>query len=516
MARQLDRAGDFYTTDQVGRSREVTPEGFLICRDVPVARTGSMMYGFGELQDDQGNFLEPGPDGIIHASREADELFRPETIASLNGKSIVDDHPEEDVNPDNWGDHTVGIVLNPRRGQGYDDQMLLADFLVTKKAGIDAINAGKKEVSCGYDCGYEQTEPGQARQRGIVYNHVALVDHGRCGPRCAIGDSDMKVKVRNESFSDRILRMVRARDEEGVAKELQNVEMHDDDEPDAGGEGGEQHIHIHIPGGDKPNGEGGEAKPNGNGNGGEQKAETQDQPEPNGGGAGEAIPEYFKQHVAENNARFDRVEQALAQLGAGAGAGGGNGETQDEETANIFSKEPDGSSVKDEGEPDENELTKVDQHGEAGRTEPKETTDKLRSKGGVKVMDAASLAADFQDTVAKAEIIVPGVKLPTYDAANAANATCLLRRRVLARAIRDGDSGGIVQRVMGESPNLVGMTCDAVKTAFNAVAALASQRNNGVISGAATYDHVHRSGERGPPSIAELNKRHREFWKDRV
>ena len=31
---------NIYTTGQIGRTRETTPEGYLLCRDVPVARIG--------------------------------------------------------------------------------------------------------------------------------------------------------------------------------------------------------------------------------------------------------------------------------------------------------------------------------------------------------------------------------------------------------------------------------------------------------------------------------------------
>jgi hypothetical protein len=522
--RSFDR--EVYTTDTVGLTQAMTPEGFLYCEGVPVARTGSMFYAPGELQDDEGNYLQPGPDGIITAYRDADEVFRPETIASLNGKSIVDDHPEEDVHPGNWGDHTVGVVLNPRRGEGPMDQMLLADFLVTKQAGIDAVRRGKKEVSCGYDASYEQTEPGQARQRNIIYNHVALVDHGRCGPRCAIGDADMS------SFTDKIMRMVRARDEAGVESALRTLDPTSEtpaEGPDPADN--DQHIHIHLPGGaaaEKPNGAGGGPA------GAAGPTESQDEP------AEEQAPPWFQKHAQATDERFGKIEGALAKLGGGAGAGEGNGEhdeggaVQQLDPAEL-QKEPDGTPSKD-NEPDPTELTQPDQGGEAGRKEPKDTTDALgkgpfgakaqkdeKDKGfgkgpfGGKVMDSAGLLADFRDTVAKAEIICPGTRMPTYDAADPTNATCLLRRRVLAKALRTDDAKAeIVRRVMGDAPNLVGMTCDAVTASFNAVAAMAAQRNNGMISGAATYDHLPRPGDRGPPSNAELNKRNRDFWKDRV
>lgn len=494
--RTQDRGADYFTVDKIGHTQELTPEGFLLCRDVPVARTGTMLYGAGELQDDQGNMLKPGPDGIIRVFRDEPEVFRPETIASLNGKPIVDDHPDEDVNPENWHGLTVGIVLNPRRGDGINDQMLMADLLVTKRAGIEAVKSGKKEVSCGYDASYEQTEPGEARQRHIVYNHVALVDHGRCGPRCSIGDADMKIKVHDDSWQDRVMRLFRSRDEAGMQEMLQNVQTQgqDDDDPEGNGPEGDQHIHIHIPG------EGGVGGGGGGGAAGPSAETSQDQE--GGGGGGEDIPDYFKQHVAQNNARFDRVEAALSKLG------GGSEKTEDEEGGEKqpegaeadLEKEPDGSAVRDAAAAEQlTDPTKAD------RTDPGKT------------YDTAATLAEYRDVVSKAEIICPGVKLATYDAQNPVNATCLLRRRVLAKAIRTGDAAAdICAKVMGDKPNLVGMTCDAVTTAFNAVAAMASSRNNGVISQAATYDRAPRPGESGPPSIAELNKKHREFWKDRV
>ena len=495
--RTLDRGTDYYTVDSVGRTQEVTPEGYLLCRDVPVSRTGTMLYAAGEIRDDAGNKLEPGPDGVIRVFRDESEVFRPETIASLNGKDVVDDHPDEDVSPENWGDVSVGVVLNPRRGQGVDDQMLLADFLIKTKLGIAAVKSGKREVSCGYDASYEQTEPGAALQRKIVYNHVALVDHGRCGPRCSIGDEDMKVKV-HQSFTDRLLALVRSRDEEGVKEMLKGVEGADDD-PAGGGQqpdpNGDQHFHIHLPGGSaSPEGDAAPAA-----------AEAAGGPAPAEGEQGQDLPDWFKQHAQSTSDRFDRIEGVLAKLAPPEQAPAADEGAVDPAE---LQKEPDGTPVKD-SEPDPTELTKVDQTGEKGRTEPKSTTDTTK--------DAASRQADFQDAVAKAEIICPGVTLPTYDANAGVNATCLLRRRVLAKALRTDDvAAGIVRRIMGDTPNLVGLTCDAITSAFNAVAELAGSRNNGIITGTATYDRLPKGGEKGPPTIAELNKRHREFWKDRV
>jgi hypothetical protein len=79
--------------------------------------------------------------------------------------------------------------MNPRRGQGRFAHLLLGDLFVTCPKAIEAIRNGSlREVSVGYDAAYEDHGDGRGRQKNITANHLALVDHGRCGPICRIGD----------------------------------------------------------------------------------------------------------------------------------------------------------------------------------------------------------------------------------------------------------------------------------------------------------------------------------------
>jgi hypothetical protein len=55
-------------------------QGFLLCKDVGIARTGQQVYGPGQTP------LEVGADGTVIITREASEVFRAETIASGNGR----------------------------------------------------------------------------------------------------------------------------------------------------------------------------------------------------------------------------------------------------------------------------------------------------------------------------------------------------------------------------------------------------------------------------------------------
>lgn len=85
----------FHTVEQISPNRALTPEGFLLCLDVPVARVGEMVYMKGEIP------LEAASDGTIHVIRDAATLFAPAAVASYNGKPVVNDHPPDDVRPEN-------------------------------------------------------------------------------------------------------------------------------------------------------------------------------------------------------------------------------------------------------------------------------------------------------------------------------------------------------------------------------------------------------------------------------
>ena len=205
-----------YTVQQIGRRQSLTPEGFLLCEAVPIARTSKMYYRPDEVP------VEAGSDGIIRISREADEVFSADTIASYNGKPVTNDHPDDGVTPENWKRLTVGVVQNVRRGTGIEDDLLFADLLITDAEGIKSVQDGKREVSCGYDAEYEQVSPGRGVQRRIIGNHVALVEQGRCGPRCAIGDSAM---AKHSGLVDRLMAAFRSKDEAAFKKTLDEAEL---------------------------------------------------------------------------------------------------------------------------------------------------------------------------------------------------------------------------------------------------------------------------------------------------
>lgn len=156
-----------------------TPEGYLICHDVAIARTGDMVYRAAELQ------LEGDPDRPVTVRRYAQDVFDPAAVASFEGKDVTSGHPAESVGPANHAAYSKGHVQNVRR----EGELLVADLLV-KDAGLisDIKNGVVREVSCGYLCSYTP-EGDHYRQGNIRGNHVAVVPRGRAGREVAIKDS---------------------------------------------------------------------------------------------------------------------------------------------------------------------------------------------------------------------------------------------------------------------------------------------------------------------------------------
>ena len=177
----------YLITSELGPRRHKTPEGFLVCSGVPIARTGDYEYFASEGQSPG---IQPDADGRIISRREPEQVFAPAALASFEGKPVTLGHPPVDaVTPDDWRQYAVGHVTNVRRGEGDDADKVVADLVISDAAAIDAINSGLREVSCGYDVTVEQVEPGVERQTHIRGNHVALVQAGRAGSECAIRDT---------------------------------------------------------------------------------------------------------------------------------------------------------------------------------------------------------------------------------------------------------------------------------------------------------------------------------------
>ena len=168
-----------YYGSQISPHLVDTPEGFLICKDVPIARTGPQDYLARELQ------LDGDPDRVITVQRYPEDVFEDATLASLEGKPVTDGHPPENVGPENYAAYTKGHVQNVRR----DGDYIVADLYINDANLANEVrNNVKREVSCGYLCNYVPDGSGykQTRIRG---NHLAVVPKGRAGASVSIKDA---------------------------------------------------------------------------------------------------------------------------------------------------------------------------------------------------------------------------------------------------------------------------------------------------------------------------------------
>ncbi|WP_139844719.1 DUF2213 domain-containing protein [Acinetobacter baumannii] len=422
----VDRS-NFYTTGQLGRTRETTPEGYLLCRDVPLARIGKLLYADGEVPVTADN------SGLIIIERGEDVLFDPRTIASFEGKPVTDDHPKGWVTPENWKKLSNGTAHDVRRGEDEDSDCLVADLLITDKDMIDAVMKGKVEISLGYDADYTEISVGKGIQTNIFGNHIALVKKGRCGSRCKIGDSFMPKQ--SKGWLESLRKAKRTIDEaleKAKSTDEEDVETEDDDEDDDG--------------------------------------KTTD--------------------AAINRELLKTLKTVQTTV-----------QTFDERLSNLEKKKTKDSESETEDDDEEDD-------GKGKETEDDileaEQAQKL-SEQGIQNHTGDSL----QEVLSRAEVLVPGFKMPTFESPNNGQAVLNTKRNVLKQAYATEDGQKALKPFVGATPNFDTMPAYTVDAAFIGASELIKQQNNaaGVRSGISTRDFG-----RAPMTPAEMNKRNREYW----
>lgn len=168
-----------YYGSKISKHMTRTPEGFLICHDVPIARVGQQEYFARELG------LDGDPCRPVQVRRCPEDVFDPAAIASFEGKDVTQNHPPENLTPENHALYAKGHAENVRREGDY----LVADLHLKDPNLIsDVENGVMREISCGYVCNYTPEGDGY-RQTNIRGNHIAVVPRGRAGHLVAIQDS---------------------------------------------------------------------------------------------------------------------------------------------------------------------------------------------------------------------------------------------------------------------------------------------------------------------------------------
>ena len=168
-----------YYGSQISPHIDKTPEGYLICRDVPINRTGTQTYLAHELG------LDGDPDREVTVYRLEEDVFSPAALASFEGKDITRGHPPEMLSAENQAGYTKGHMENVHRA----GDTTVADLIIKDSAlASDVENGLLREVSCGYNCLFEPYMDGY-KQSHIIGNHVAVVPKGRAGSTVAIQDT---------------------------------------------------------------------------------------------------------------------------------------------------------------------------------------------------------------------------------------------------------------------------------------------------------------------------------------
>lgn len=170
-----------------GAAPRMTPEGYLDV-SAKIARAGVLEYWAFELGD---LFADRPPFDVVRVLRDEGEVFAPESMSSFALKPVTDGHPWEMVNAGNVEKHQVGIS---GENIARDGDHITARLLIQNADAVNRVQRATAELSCGYEAeitrqaGEWRGHPYDAVMRDIRGNHIAIVDQGRCGPSCKIGD----------------------------------------------------------------------------------------------------------------------------------------------------------------------------------------------------------------------------------------------------------------------------------------------------------------------------------------
>jgi hypothetical protein len=165
--------------------------------------------------------------------------------------------------------------------------------------------------------------------------------------------------------------------------------------------------------------------------------------------------------------------------------------------------------------------------GSAKEPMPKEIEGELEEEAPEGSGDAARKARDsqyleesFSETVAMAEILAPGIRLPTFDKAmrpaKTLDSICKLRSAALKASYATADGAAILETLNGgKTVDVSRMSCGAVRTFFKAAAAMKRARNNDASRSGTSLDGAIIRPKSHVASIAELNRVNSDFYAKR-
>lgn len=161
--------------EKLSENQYKTPEGYLVCQNAILARTGPQDYYKSEI------YLEfDGEDELISVDRKSEQVFNDKTLSSFENKPVTNEHPNESVTVDNYKNYAIGYVRDVRKSVYNSQDVIIGNLVITDPTAISEIESKERyELSCGYDC--DITEGDNPEQINIRGNHVALCKEGRAG-----------------------------------------------------------------------------------------------------------------------------------------------------------------------------------------------------------------------------------------------------------------------------------------------------------------------------------------------
>lgn len=138
-----------------------------------MARTGKQTYTRDDCFGD-GDMTE------IEVDRPEKEVFDPKTLASFENVPITIEHPENNVDSDNYNSLSVGYMRDIHKGTYNGQPVMLGTAVITDSEGIEKVESGElTNLSCGYDCDIDDDK--NPKQTNIRGNHIALCEIPRAG-----------------------------------------------------------------------------------------------------------------------------------------------------------------------------------------------------------------------------------------------------------------------------------------------------------------------------------------------
>ena len=138
--------------------------------------------------------------------RPPEEVFAPESLATLRAAPVVDLHPDVKVTTENFQALSLGHVHDDVAPE--DERLVVGTVTVNAGPAVRKIDAGeRKDTSCGYEMTPDRTpgvwegEPYDVVQREIRYNHVGIgpPGWGRAGSEVSLRLDGAAVQVRGDA-----------------------------------------------------------------------------------------------------------------------------------------------------------------------------------------------------------------------------------------------------------------------------------------------------------------------------